>query len=40
MKMNEPAMVIQTTLFTRKYIYMYRVVHLMTAFLQSTVHIC
>ena len=36
-KMNEPVMVIWTTLFTR--CYNYRVVHVLTAFLESVVHI-
>ena len=36
--MNEPVMVIQTALFTHEY--NYRVVHVLIAFLQSTVHIC
>ena len=36
-KMNEPVMVIWTTLFTR--CYNYRVVYVLTAFLESVVHI-
>ena len=35
--MTEPVMVIQTALFTRDY--NYRVVYVLTAFLQSIVHI-
>ena len=36
-EMNEPVMVIQTTLFTNNY--NYRVVHVLTLFPQSIVHI-
>jgi len=37
-EMNEPVMVTQATLFTSNY--NYRVVHVLTAFLQNIVHIC
>ena len=37
-KMNEPVIVIQTTVFTSNY--NYRVVHVLTPFPQSIVHIC